>query len=99
MTRPLLVSTRLPPLKQLLDIYAKSAKEYSPIKQWAKVMIPAKQKLLTKFQNHIQAFPHPYGVIRCVTKSKILGDMVAADNNLTIATNDRLRKEKMHGYY
>ena len=81
-------------LKQLLDIYTNAAKEYSLIIRWAKVMILTKQKLLTKFQNHIRTLPRPYNLIQCVTKSEIIGHMMAADNNLTTATNDRLQKEK-----
>ena len=43
--------------------------------------------------------PHPPNQIQCVTKSKILGHLENADNNLTIATHDRLRKQKLHGNY
>ena len=46
-------------LQQLLDIYNESTNEYALIIQWAKVMIPKKQKLLIQFRNYIRTLPRP----------------------------------------
>ena len=52
------------------------------------------KEIRENFQKHIDTLPHPYNQIKCTTKSKILGHMMTADNNFTIAVLDRLNKAK-----